>query len=55
VNGHLHTLVTLTPRKALDTHWTGVLVGLRDGVDTVAKRKKSLPYPFWELAPVVQP
>jgi hypothetical protein len=37
--------------KSLLYHWIGGWVGLRASVDAVAKRKKFLPCPCWELNP----
>jgi len=48
VSGQLHATATLSPGKETPgTHWTGVWVGSRDGLDAVAKRK--IPNPFQKL------
>jgi hypothetical protein len=40
--------------RAPGTHWIGGWVGLRAGVDVVAKRKNSQPLPGLE-PPIIQP
>jgi hypothetical protein len=49
--GQLHAPVGLPPGRGPDTHWVGGSVGLRSGLDEVAKRKKmaSLRLPGTEL------
>jgi len=51
VSGQLHAPDTLSPAKVPGTHWIGCWVGLRTGLDAVAKRKKSHHCPYWELNP----
>jgi hypothetical protein len=37
----LHALATLPPGKVPNIHWIGGWLGLRAGLDAVARRKKS--------------
>jgi len=51
VSGHHHVLATLPPGRTPGTHWVGEWVGLRAGLDAVAKRTVTA----GNRAPVVQP
>jgi hypothetical protein len=54
VSYHFHTPATLPPGRAPGTHWRGVWVGLKAGLDDVENRK-SLTLPGLELRPLRRP